>query len=114
MCQNLSIWDESECLRRVVSGRVSGAFRSLVNGRGLQIECARVLHESLLVPVLMYGSETAIWKEGSRIRNVHMDNLRGLLGIKRMDKFSNARIRELCGVTKGLMKVFCDGSAMWR
>ena len=27
----------------------------LVNGRGL--------HEILLVPVLMYGSETMIWKE---------------------------------------------------
>ena len=32
----------------------------LVNPRGLQLECARVLHESLLVPVLIYGSETLI------------------------------------------------------
>ena len=36
-----------------------------------------VLHESLLVPPLMYGSETMIWKERSRIRAVQMDNLRG-------------------------------------
>ena len=34
------------------------------------------------------------------IRAVKRDNLRGLLGIKRMDIVSNARIRELCGVTK--------------
>ena len=28
--------------------------------RGLQFECARVLHEGLLVSVLFYGSETMI------------------------------------------------------
>ena len=32
----------------------------LVNARGLQLECARVLHESLKVPVLTYGSKTMI------------------------------------------------------
>ena len=31
-----------------------------------------------------------------------MDNLRGLLSIRRMDRVPNARIRELCGVRKGL------------
>ena len=30
-----------------------------------------------------------------------MDNLRGLLGIMRMDKVPNARIRHQCGDTKG-------------
>ena len=50
----------------------------------------------------------------SRIRAVKMDNLRGLLGIRRMYKVLNAQIRELLGVTKRLRKVFSDGSAMWR
>ena len=52
----------------------------------------------------MFGSATMLWKkkEISRIRAVQMDNLRGLFGIRRMDKVSNARIRELCGVTKGV------------
>ena len=48
--------DGAECNRKVASGRrVAGAIRSLVNARDLQLECARVLHETLLVPVLMYG-----------------------------------------------------------
>ena len=34
-----------------------------------------------------------------------MDNLRGLLGIRRMDRVLNARIRELCGVRKGLDEI---------
>ena len=38
-----------------------------------------------------------------------MDNLRGLLGIRRMDRVQNAWIRELCGVMKGLVKVFSIG-----
>ena len=49
---------------------------------------------------------------------MQLDNFRTLLGIRRMDKVPNARIRELYGVTKGVnersMKVFSDGSAMLR
>ena len=37
---------------------MAGAIRSLINARDLQIECARVLHETLLVPVVMFGIET--------------------------------------------------------
>ena len=45
-----------------------------------------------------------IWREEerSKIRAVQMDNLRGLLGIRRMDKVLNAQIRQLCRVTKGV------------
>ena len=79
--------------------RVAGAIRSLVNVMSLQPECARVLHDSLLVPVLKYGSEAMIWRkmERSSIRVVKMDNLRGLMGIRRMDK-----VPKLCGETKGV------------
>ena len=90
MYPNLNTWDvfemndEAECSEKVASGRRdAGAVRSLVNARNLQLECAKVLHESLLVPVLTYGSEIMMWreKERSRIRAVLIDNLRGLLGI---------------------------------
>ena len=81
----------------------------------MQLVCARVLYETLLVPVLTYGSETILWKkekERSKIMAVRMDNSRGLLGIWRMDRVLNAWIRELCGVRKGLMKASYDGSDM--
>ena len=93
MYHNLNTW-EVECNRKVVSGRkVVGDNRSLVNGMGFQLECARVLHETLLVYIRMYGSETMIWKEKERsiIRAVQMDKLKGLLGIRRMDKIENER-----------------------
>ena len=57
--------------------KVAVAIRSLVNARSLQLGCARILHESLLVSVLTYGSETTIWrdKERSRIRVLQRNNL---------------------------------------
>ena len=54
--------DGEECSRKVASGRsVPGAIRSLGNARDLKLECASL--ETLLVLVLMYGSETMLWKE---------------------------------------------------
>ena len=52
--------------------------------------------------ILMYGSKTMIWmeKDKSRIRAVQMNNLRGLLGIWRVDRVLNIQIRKLCGVMK--------------
>ena len=58
--------DEAKCRRKVASGRrVAGAIRSLVNVRGLQLQCAWVFHESIL------------------------------LGIRRRDKVINVLIRKL-------------------
>ena len=117
---NSNIWDVfldeagkdgAECSRKVASGRrIAGAIMSLVNTRDLQMSVL-VLYETLLVPVLTYASETMIWKEKerSRIRGVWMDNLRGLLGIRRMDRVPDARIRELCGVMKGVEERVDEG-----
>ena len=59
--------DGAKCNRKVAyERRVAGAIRSLVNARELQLECGRVLHETLLAPVLMYGSETVLWREKER------------------------------------------------
>ena len=55
----------------------------------------------------MYG------KGRSRVKAVQMDNFRGLLGIMRMDKVPNARIRELCKVKKGLDKRIDEGVLRW-
>ena len=63
-CQSSNIWgvldesgtDNAKCHRKVASGRK-------VNARNLQLEYAKMLHETLLMPVLLYGSETLIWRE---------------------------------------------------
>ena len=73
----------SQCSRKVSRGRkFAGAFKSLVNVKGQQLECGKALLETLLVSFLIYNSEKIILKEKerSRIRAVQMDNFRGLLG----------------------------------
>ena len=69
------------------------------------------LHKISLVLILMYGSETMLWMKNkmSRIMAVQMANLRGLLGIRRMDRVPNVRIRELCRVNKGLDERIDEG-----
>ena len=51
------------------------------------------VHVGLFLPVLMYGSETVVWKEKERCRIrailAHIDNLRILLGVKRIDRMPN-------------------------
>ena len=42
---------------------IAGTIMLQVNVRSLQLECANVLHETLLELVLMYDSDTMIWKE---------------------------------------------------
>ena len=109
MCHNLNTWDvfwtnQGQMRQNIVGRRRVGGGLQVPLGLGFAAECARVLHETLLVALLMCGIETLIWKEeeeGFRIRVVQMDNLRGLLGIRRMDKVKNTWIREFCGLTEG-------------
>ena len=42
-----------------------------------------------------------------------MDNLRGILGIRRMDRVPNARIREFCGVRKCLDERIDESVLRW-
>ena len=67
-----------------------------------------------MVPVLTYGSETGILREKeSRIRAVQMNYFRVLLDIRRMDKEQNVRIKQLCGVTKGVDEKIDEGVLRW-
>ena len=73
--------------------------------------------------VRLYGNDTIIWreKERSRIRAVQMDNLRGLLGIRKMVEYrmhgSESYAKWRNGLMKGLVKVFSIAFAIlkeWR
>ena len=47
------------------------------------------------------------------MRAVQRENLRGFLGIRRIDTVPNKRIRELCGVRKGLDGRIDEGVLRW-
>ena len=105
-----------QCSRKVVNGRkVAGAIKSLVNVKELSLECARVLHEGMLLPVLLYSSETMVLnkKYRSKVQCVQMDNLRGVLGVRRINKVRNELIREWCGVKKGVNERINESMLRW-
>ena len=63
----------------------------------------------------MYGNEAMLHgrRRRARIRAVQMDNLRGLLGIRRKDRVPNARIRQLYRVKKGLDERIDESLLRW-
>ena len=60
-----------------------------------------MLHEGLLMPAPLYDTEIWREKERFRIRAIQMDNLRDLLGIRRMDRILNAWIRVMQNSERG-------------
>ena len=76
--------------------------RSLVNAMSLQLEYARMVHEALFRPVLLYVSKTMVWREKSlaRIRAVQMDFLGGLLDIMKI-KLIYAKCMDNCNEGSG-------------
>ena len=107
---------ENDVNQRVIQGKkVGGIVRNLVKRNGLSVECARTIHEVVLVPTLLYGSETVYLKERdiSRIRAVEMDCLRSIVGVRRMDRVRNADVRKVCGVSKGVEKKREGGLLAW-
>src|SRR5678815_1717427 len=74
-----------------------------------------VLHDSMLLPVLLYSSKTMVWnkKYRSKVQCVQMDNLRGVLCVRRIDKMRNEHIRELCGVKKGVNERINECMLRW-
>ena len=127
MCQELKylgcVLDDSATDIAIVVGRwrvgrkwqaLSGSWLMLgvcsLSGRGL--------HEALFVLVPCHGRDTMIGREKEglpKIRSVQMDNLIGMLGIRRMDRAPNARKNYVeCrrGRIKGLVIVFSGGSVI--
>ena len=99
-----------ECSRNVASGRkVAGAIRFLVDAtdRTLSVLYSCMKH-------CLYMFLCMLWKEKERvrIRVIQMDNLRGLLGIRGMDRVPHARIR-MCGVMKGIDERIDEGVLRW-
>ena len=63
----------------------------------------RALHEGIAVPVLIFRGETMVWKKKDKsiIGVIEVDNLRSLLGVKRIDRIPKGVEVGIKGVMKG-------------
>ena len=64
------------------------------------MEVKRRLRNSILLPTMMYGSETWTWNmaQQSRVLAVEMSPLRGACGVTGWEYESNESVYERCGV----------------
>ncbi len=70
---------------------VIGSLARVMRGRNVSMEVKRGLRNSILLPTLMYGSETWTWNrvQQSRVCAVEMSYLTGACGVTRWDGKSN-------------------------
>ncbi len=64
------------------------------------MEVKRDLRNSILLPILSYGSETWTWNRAhlSRVHAVEMSYLRRACGVTRWEAKSNESVNERCGM----------------
>ncbi|KAI5642761.1 hypothetical protein NE865_05287 [Phthorimaea operculella] len=94
---------ESDIERRVNAGNmVNGALHAFMNSQKVS---NKAVHRGVLVPTLMYGSESWVWqkKHESRINAVEMRALRSMIGVKLSDRIRNSVIRERCGIKEDIV-----------
>ena len=92
---------ETDIERRVNAGNmVNGALRAFMSSEKVSKKARLAVHRGVLVPTLMYGSESWVWqaKHKSRINAVEMRALRSMEGVTLKDRIRNSVIRERVGV----------------
>ena len=92
---------------RVAEGmRTFGAMKRVWRGRSVTVGVKRELYERIVVPTVMYGSES--WgmrvEERNKLDVAEMNCLRNMCGVTRWDRWRNEVVRERVGVPEALSK----------
>ena len=96
---------DGSCEKEVISrvnegGKVWGAVNRVVGSMNVRLDVKKCLYERVVVPTVLYGSEA--WsmreKERKKLNVFEMKCLRSMIGVTRMDRVRNERVRERTGV----------------
>jgi hypothetical protein len=73
------------------------------------------VHIGVLLPTLMYGSESWVWqkKHTSRVNVVEIRALRSMIGVKLSDRVRNEVIRAECGVKEDVVTKIETNMLRW-
>ena len=79
-----------------------GAMKRMWSGRSVTVSVKRELYERIVVPTVMYGSES--WgmkvKERDKLDVAEMKCLRSKCGVTRMDRMRNEVVSYICDVAQ--------------
>ena len=96
---------EADVCHRVNEGcKVLGALKGVMKNRGLGINVKIVLYEKVVVPTVMYGSESWGMKvnEGQKLNVFEMKCLKSMTGVSQLDRVRNEVVRARTGVRREL------------
>ena len=95
--------------------RALGGVREVWKRGGMSLEMKRRVYESIVIPKVMYGSET--WnlnaKERYDLEVFEMKGLRSMCGVSLRDRVRNVRIREICGWERDLFSRYEQSVLKW-
>ena len=96
---------EAVVRHRVNEGcKVLGALKGVMKNRGLGMNVKKVLYEKVVVPMVMYGSDSWGMKvtERQKLNVFEMKCLRSMTGVSRLDRVRNEVVRARTGVRREL------------
>ncbi|XP_063542355.1 uncharacterized protein LOC134750982 [Cydia strobilella] len=102
--------------RRVSAGnRVNGALNAFMSSQKVSQKARLAVHRGVLVPTLMYGSESWVWQKRhqSQVNAVEMRALRSVCGVRLQDRIRNSVIREKCGLSEDVVTKIEKGMLRW-
>ena len=102
--------------RSAAGNRVNRALATLMRRRNVSTTVRLAVHNAVLVPTLLYGSETWILqnKNERKINAVEMRSLRSICGVSFADGIAMKRLHRMAGTSEDaiicfemLLTVFC-------
>ena len=96
---------KADVRHRVNKGcKVLGALKGVMKNRGLGMNVKKVLHEKVVVPTVMYGSESWSMKvtERQKLNVFEIKCLSSMTGVSRLDRVRNEIVRARTGVRREL------------
>merc|ERR1712121_55348 len=94
------------CMRIQEGVKAFGAMKKVWNERNVTLGVKRELYERIVVPTVMYGSETWAMRaeEKNKLDVTEMNCLRSMCGVTRRDRVRNEVVRRRVGVSETLSK----------
>jgi hypothetical protein len=102
--------------RRVVAAnRMNGALKRVVKNRRISKRARVAIHEGVLIPTIMYGSESWVLqkKDTSKLNAVEMRSLRNICGKNLNDRIRNECIRRECDMEEDVVTKIKKGMLRW-
>ena len=94
-----------------------GSAEKLLSNRGLGIKAKKSLNDGVIVPTQLYGADAWGMRSAERrkVNVLEMKCFRSLVGVSRMDRVWNEKVRRSTGIERELaIREHRDDLSMWK